>query len=145
MGCAANNAGYTNKMPFLRPTVWACHHTALVPLLSQSDCIPHHMHNYKSAQTKQYRTLQDANFGVAVLSSTYANDPLNICRHEWEFHAHPHETIFVNPRLTRTLKQSKFVNPDVAGDVEEYEFLRVSEVGMNEAEYDSRKFCTNNK
>lgn len=141
LGCATNEDGYANKRAFLSLTAWASVRASVVPLFSHTECRPHLKHEYKAAQTRQFHTLKEANFGVAVLSSSYENDPINLCRHEWEFRAHPHETIFVNPRLTGTLKQSKFVNRDVEGDVREYKFLRACEIGMDEGGYDSRKFC----
>ena len=143
MGCAPNEDGYHNKRPFLHLTAWAALSDALVPLLSHFDCHPQHASDFKRTQVTQYRTLQDRNLGVAVLSSTYEIDALNMCRYEWPFHAHPYDAIFVNPRLSRTLKESKFVDTQSLKEMREFHFLKSSTTGTEVPNYDSRKYCRN--
>lgn len=138
--CRRTGTGFTQYAPHLHPTAWAVTKKALETVLEPFGCSKESEIGQEIPQTMNWRSMRNRGLGAAVLASSYVVDPLEACPdHEWQFNAHPYETIFVSPRLPKTLKAPKFVASRL--DRVHFEYIEVCSSAMEEVGYDSRQYC----
>jgi hypothetical protein len=144
--CIGPGAGYARARPHLHPTAWAVTQNSLMKILSPFYCPSMHDLGSASDQTSNYQLMKQEGLGATALVSALALDPLDHCpSDEWEFYEHPFETIFANPRNSKTLKRDPWIYTPGSAPPRPYDYLAVSEIAMKENNYDSRKYCSVHK